>query len=400
MNTPRRTITPHLAGLALALGLAACGPVTAPATGAYGPSVARPAAVPGAIPAVAPSPVPGPIKIEPLAAPALGSAQPAVAERASPREHMVQPGETVYSIARRYNLSTADLMRANAIQPAFTIKAGQRLVLPHGGGATPAATEVTQGPPEAVRAESPAPVVLIPPVLVPPVLVPPPSVVLVPPPPPAVPAAQDAAPVPSVASVAPPSPSPAIPDLAYAPPIAPRGGDGSAEHAAERTTGHAASLAAATPPTRAGRAFQWPVKGRVISDYGSKGQGLRNDGINIAAPRGTPVLAAENGVVAYTGNELKGFGNLILIRHADGWVTAYAHNETLLVQRGETVKRGQPIARVGMTGNVREPQLHFELRRSRGAVDPAPHLDAEPGRAEGPATPRPSASRAGPPSPG
>ncbi len=396
MSTLSRAITPHLAGLALAVGLAACGPVTAPVTGAYGPGVSRPAVAPGPIPAVAPGPIPGPIKIEPLSLAAPEAVPPAVAGRAPPREHVVLPGETVYSIARRYNVSTADLMRANAILPAFAIKTGQRLVLPNGGGATPAVTEVAQAMPDAVRAEPLAPVVLNPPA-------PPAPVVLIPPP--AMPAAQDAPPVQPVAAAAPSSPSPAIPDLAYAPPIAQRSGDGSPERASERTTGHTASLATpslatSTPPTRAGRTFQWPVKGRIISDYGSKGRGLRNDGINIAAPRGTPVLAAENGVVAYTGNELKGFGNLILIRHADGWVTAYAHNEALLVQRGETVRRGQPIARVGMTGNVREPQLHFELRRSRAAVDPAPHLDAEPGRAERLSAIKPSASRAGPPGPG
>ncbi|MBM3542503.1 MAG: M23 family metallopeptidase, partial [Alphaproteobacteria bacterium] len=102
--------------------------------------------------------------------------------------------------------------------------------------------------------------------------------------------------------------------------------------------------------------------------------GLRNDGINISAPRGTPVRAAEGGIVAYAGNELRGFGNLILVRHADGWVTAYAHTEDILVRRGERVERGQEIARVGRSGGVADPQLHFEIRKGGEPVDPIAHL--------------------------
>ena len=128
------------------------------------------------------------------------------------------------------------------------------------------------------------------------------------------------------------------------------------------------------PPKSSGAGFAWPVQGRLISSFGAKSKGLYNDGINIAAARGTPVKAAENGVVAYAGNELRGFGNLLLIKHADGWVTAYAHNETLLVKRGQVVRRGQVIARVGSTGGVATPQLHFELRKGKRAVDPRRYL--------------------------
>jgi len=123
-----------------------------------------------------------------------------------------------------------------------------------------------------------------------------------------------------------------------------------------------------------GRKFLLPVNGKLTARFGSVSNGLHNDGINIAAPRGTPVRAAQNGVVAYAGNELKGFGNLLLIRHANGWMTAYAHNDVLLVKRGDQVKRGQVIARVGSTGNVATPQLHFELRHNTEAVDPTPNL--------------------------
>src|SRR6185312_13779891 len=128
------------------------------------------------------------------------------------------------------------------------------------------------------------------------------------------------------------------------------------------------------PAPRASERFLWPVKGKIISNFGPKKGGLNNDGINIAAPEGATVVAADNGVVAYAGNELRGFGNLLLIRHADGWVTAYAHNEKLLVKRGEKVKRGQAIAQIGSTGNVSAPQLHFEIRKGTDPVDPLRYL--------------------------
>ncbi|MBX6324108.1 MAG: M23 family metallopeptidase, partial [Rhodospirillaceae bacterium] len=135
------------------------------------------------------------------------------------------------------------------------------------------------------------------------------------------------------------------------------------------------TAAAPEPPPLSGDKFLWPVAaGRILMGFGPAAGGQQNDGINIAAAEGTPVRAVENGVVAYAGNELRGFGNLLLIRHADGWMSAYAHNETLLVKRGDTVKRGEIIARVGKTGNVSEPQLHFELRRGTRAVDPMPYL--------------------------
>ncbi|HUF44012.1 MAG TPA: peptidoglycan DD-metalloendopeptidase family protein [Aestuariivirgaceae bacterium] len=121
--------------------------------------------------------------------------------------------------------------------------------------------------------------------------------------------------------------------------------------------------------------FRWPVQGRIISTFGQKPTGMRNEGINIAVPEGTSVRAAGSGIVAYAGNELKGYGNLVLIRHDDGWVTAYAHNKELLVSRGDTVKRGDVIASAGQTGSVTSPQVHFEVRKGATAVDPMKHLD-------------------------
>ncbi|MBM3485180.1 MAG: M23 family metallopeptidase, partial [Alphaproteobacteria bacterium] len=136
--------------------------------------------------------------------------------------------------------------------------------------------------------------------------------------------------------------------------------------------------AAEPPPARGTGRFAWPVRGKVVLGYGPQTGGLRNDGINIAAPRGTRVRAADAGVVAYAGNELRGFGNLIVIRHADGWMTAYAHNEALNVQKGDAVRRGQTIARVGQTGNVTAPQLHFEVRRGQRPIDPMPYMAGAP----------------------
>jgi murein DD-endopeptidase MepM/ murein hydrolase activator NlpD len=128
---------------------------------------------------------------------------------------------------------------------------------------------------------------------------------------------------------------------------------------------------AAEPTTE----FRWPARGRVIEGFGNK-SGKSNDGINIAVPEGTPVKAAEGGVVAYAGNELKVYGNLVLIRHDNGYVTAYAHNGELKVKKGEQVKRGQVIATSGQTGNVSSPQIHFELRKGSTPIDPMEHLSS------------------------
>lgn len=118
--------------------------------------------------------------------------------------------------------------------------------------------------------------------------------------------------------------------------------------------------------------FRWPARGRVIAGFSGRGG---NEGINIAVPEGTPVRAAESGTVAYAGSELKGYGNLVLIRHSNGYVSAYAHNGELKVKRGDTVKRGQVVASSGQTGNVSSPQLHFELRKGAAPVDPTPYLN-------------------------
>lgn len=130
----------------------------------------------------------------------------------------------------------------------------------------------------------------------------------------------------------------------------------------------------AKTPKRSSSKFMQPVEGRVISSYGPKKDSLHNDGINIAAPKGTPVKAAENGVVVYAGNELKGSGNLVLVRHEGRWMTAYAHMDKISVKRGAVIKRGQQIGTVGQTGSVDSPQLHFEVRRGTQAINPAKYM--------------------------
>lgn len=120
--------------------------------------------------------------------------------------------------------------------------------------------------------------------------------------------------------------------------------------------------------------FSWPIKGDVASKFGPKSGGLYNDGINIKAKEGADVKAAKEGVVAYVGNELKGYGNLVIIKHSEGWITAYAHLKNSLVTRGQKVSKGDKIGLVGATGNVTSPQLYFGLRKGRDAVNPQNYL--------------------------
>lgn len=149
-----------------------------------------------------------------------------------------------------------------------------------------------------------------------------------------------------------------------------------------------ATVAAEQPPTKAvpspakqapvnvaaSAKLQMPLMGSVIEPFGPRADGTHNDGINISCQMGADIHAAEGGVVAYAGNELKGYGNLVLIRHDNGWVTAYAHASELLVKRGDLIKRGQVIAKAGQTGQVDQPQLHFELRQGSNPVDPTAYL--------------------------
>lgn len=132
------------------------------------------------------------------------------------------------------------------------------------------------------------------------------------------------------------------------------------------------------PPPLSGEGFLLPVRGAVIGSFGPQAAGGTNDGINLAAERGAPVRAAENGVVVYAGDGLPTYGRMILVKHAQRFVTAYAHNDTLAVKVGDTVRRGQTIATVGDSGAVERPQLHFELREGETPIDPTRWLNGWP----------------------
>lgn len=227
--------------------------------------------------------------------------------------HVVAPGETLHSIARLYHKPVLELAKANNIPPDTQLRIGARIVIP-------GARSATLPPPAAPRAE---------------VLGPPPM-------------SQNFATADSPHSARVVSPA------------APAGQEGPLK---------------AAEPAGALATFRWPVRGRVIAGFGPQPSGLQNDGINLAVPEGTAVKAADDGVVAYAGNELKGYGNLVLVRHSNGFVTAYAHASELLVKKGDIVKRGQVIAKSGQTGTVTSPQLHFEIRKGSVPVDPAQYLN-------------------------
>jgi murein DD-endopeptidase MepM/ murein hydrolase activator NlpD len=173
-------------------------------------------------------------------------------------------------------------------------------------------------------------------------------------------------PPPAAGTLTPPAPPPVEQQVAVAPQT------GAA--AAQAPAAPQASAPAPQQESAAGSGFRWPVRGRVISEFGKKPNGERNDGINMAVPEGTAVKAAEDGTVIYSGNELKSYGNLILVRHENGWVSAYAHNSELKVKRGEQVRRGQIVALSGMSGGVTTPQVHFELRKDATPVNPMSHM--------------------------
>ena len=145
-----------------------------------------------------------------------------------------------------------------------------------------------------------------------------------------------------------------------------------------------ASVPAARPraqkriiPTDDGKKLLLPANGLIISEFGVMGDGSHNDGLTIAAPLGSDIRAADDGVVAYTGDEFRGYGNLVLILHKNGWVTAYAHAHEIIVKRHDQVRRGQVIAKVGKTGSASQTQVHFQLRQGLKPVDPMPFLAAK-----------------------
>jgi murein DD-endopeptidase MepM/ murein hydrolase activator NlpD len=259
-----------------------------------------------------------------------------------PNVHRVERGETLYSVSRRYNVDTRSLALLNGMSRPWTIYPGDELLLPplareQGRASVPVSTPVRAAPPAAkpskpagqiaAKGNAEAPIILAP--------------------------GAAAAAIPRVPVAAPPQPVPKPPS-AKLPEPKPK--------LAENPKGT--------------HEFIWPVSGNVTKPYGAGSDGARNDGVNIDVPRGTPVKAAASGEVVYAGDELVGFGNLVLIRHSGGWVTAYAYSDSLKVKEGDMVAQGQTIAISGATGNAGSPQLHFELRKGKEPVDPADYMPA------------------------
>ncbi len=278
---------------------------------------------------------PAPVVLRGPAPPGVAEGGPMPPPMAMPRGDaqriVVERGQSLSGIAHAHHVSEREIVAANHLTPPYKIEAGQRLLIP-GMGAAPrqprlAAAEPApaiaqdRAPPEIIPLDGPAP-------------------------------GKSVSPPPSTASLMPPSEA-ASPQR---PPPEP--------NAAEEARGETADAA----PLPHGGRFPWPVRGHVLAGYGVTANGSHNDGINIAAPRGTPVTAVDAGTVAYAGNELRGYGNLVLIKHASGWITAYAHCEELLVKRGDTVSRGQVIAKVGATGRRQRAAAAFRAapRQARG----------------------------------
>jgi len=298
--------------------------------------------------------------------------------------YTVRMMDTLYGVAQLNGVDASELVRVNDLKPPYRLPVGQVLILPGKVASPPAQV------PAAVEAEVQH-VELLPPQASP--AAPPAAgasvaastlpggdTVTAVPLPPAAQQTPSGASEPSAPVVVVPSPPPsAAADLA-----APSTGDATEEVVPPPPAPPGAKVASlppqqsepAGPGGASGGRFLWPVHGKIVSGYGPKEGGLFNDGINIAVKEGTPVVAADDGVVVYAGNEIRGFGNLVLIKHANGWMTAYAHNAEFLVRRGEEIRRGQAIAKAGSSGTVSSPQLHFEIRRGSHAVDPTKYLAA------------------------
>ncbi len=261
-----------------------------------------------------------PIVVPPRAAMSTVVAKPSAPTKVAVKDVRVVAGDTLYSISRKYAVPVNDLAVMNNLSAPFTLSVGQNLRVPDlesavQKAATSSVPVVAKPAPTAVKPTSTAQQKKTPDVT-------------------------DAAPVAVEKSKISSDPKKKMPKIT----------------------------------ARSSSKFAWPVRGRVLSHYGAKGNGLFNDGINIAAKRGTAVVAAENGAVAYAGNELKGMGNLVIVQHSGGWMTVYAHMDSMSVRRGATVKVGQKIGTVGATGKVDQPQLHFEIRKGTKAYNPESYL--------------------------
>ena len=299
------------------------------------------------------------------------AAPPLAAPKSAARRIVVRPGQSVSILAREYHVPKRAIIEANQLKPPYKIKIGQSLVIPGGADAPPVR-------PAIAAAQPPAPAAADHPKVIP--LDEPPAspkstaheaVAAAKPRPPAGPDRKKPEVIPlSERALAAKS---AAPKITFPPPAAPSSAKAPPETPADEKPRPETATSEREQPR--GRHFPWPVHGRILASYGTaQGGGGHNDGINIGAPRGAAVRAIDSGVVAYAGNEIRGYGNLVLVKHRNGFISAYAHCEELLVKRGDKVGRGQVIAKVGDTGGVSEPQLHFELRRGKRAVNPREFL--------------------------
>ena len=280
------------------------------------------------------------------------AAQPNTTTRVKLREITVAVGDTLYSLSRKYSVPVNDLAVMNNISAPFALSVGQKLKVPDLASApvrAAATTPAAKTAPVATTAQS----------------------------------KYGTPPTAPKVGVAPKVATPTVAATKANPSTTTKSGAKNASQANAKTqpVKHAQQKISSDPnkklPSIAARSsskFSWPVRGKILSHYGAKSGGLFNDGINIGASRGTAVKAAENGVVAYAGNEVKGMGNLVIIQHSGGWMTVYAHMGSMSVRRGARVSVGQKIGTVGATGKVDQPQLHFEIRKGTKAYNPSSYL--------------------------
>jgi murein DD-endopeptidase MepM/ murein hydrolase activator NlpD len=247
-----------------------------------------------------------------------------------PQEYRVSSGDTLYGVSRLFGVNSSEVARLNGISAPYALRVGQTLRLPSVIRQSHSAIQVASVEKSALKAEvykqalaSPQPIQK-------------PTII------------KDGVPIPQGKPVS-------LVKQAKAESIK-------------------ISKVNTQAPKRSSSKFLKPVNGKIISDFGAKKSGLHNDGINIAAQRGAPVISAENGVVVYAGNALKGSGNLILVRHDNRWMSAYGHLDQINVRKGQVIKRGSVIGKVGSTGSVSTPQLHFELRRGTSALNPVRYM--------------------------
>jgi murein DD-endopeptidase MepM/ murein hydrolase activator NlpD len=246
--------------------------------------------------------------------------------------YVVKNKDTVDSVGQRFGVSRQTIIDRNRLVPPYTLRAGQTIELPgarviepsSGASLSTETAAAAPHPPGTVKREA----------------LPPPSE-----------APKSAAPSSTHAAATPPAGQPT--------PLSP-------------PTTHTAAAAPTGPAPR----FEWPVRGKIVSSYGSH-DGQRNDGIDIEAPKDAVVHAADSGTVVYAGSEVRGMGNLLLVSHSGGYITAYGYNDSLLVKKGDTVKKGQAIAKVGATGSAPDPRLHFEVRRGNKTIDPTTVLPGQ-----------------------